>query len=144
MFLFKNLWPNKIPKPNREYLSSMRHTPPSSLLVWTQQDQQSWGLTHPSGTPFSFQSIFVPTPHTPVNILPTIWEACWHSEQPAPIALVLPGTTKPANTRVNQMAKGKHKNRINKSQYNMAPSEPRFSSIAIPGYTNPWRARLLP
>lgn len=40
----------------------------------------------------------------------------------SPRGLLLLGTTSPTNTRDNQMTKGKFKNTINNSQYNMAPS----------------------
>jgi hypothetical protein len=35
-----------------------------------------------------------------------------------------------------QMAKGKSKNIINRSKYNLAPSEPSSPTIARPGYPN--------
>lgn len=39
-------------------------------------------------------------------------------------------TPRPANTRENQMVKGMSKNIVNRSQCNMAPSEPSFSTTA--------------
>ena len=45
-------------------------------------------------------------------------------------------TATPANTRDNQMTKGKHKNINNRNQGNMAPSEPHSPTTASLGYTN--------
>lgn len=43
-------------------------------------------------------------------------------------------TSSTASTRDNQMAKGYHKNTINKSQCNMTQSKPRSQNTAIPIY----------
>jgi hypothetical protein len=43
---------------------------------------------------------------------------------------------RPANARDNHMVKGKHKNIIIGSPYNMDPSEPVSPTTAIPGYLN--------
>jgi hypothetical protein len=43
-------------------------------------------------------------------------------------------TARPANTRGNQMAKGKLKNIINRKQDYLASSEPSFSTTVNPGY----------
>lgn len=43
-----------------------------------------------------------------------------------PNGLVSSGTTHPANTRDNEMAKGRHRNTINKNQCNMQPPEPSY------------------
>ena len=45
-------------------------------------------------------------------------------------------TARPANTRDNQMAKGKHKNISNRNQGYLASSEPSSPTTASPGYPN--------
>ena len=45
-------------------------------------------------------------------------------------------TATPANTKDNQIAKGKLKNINNRNQGNMVPSEPSSPTTASPGYTN--------
>lgn len=59
-----------------------------------------------------------------------------HSSTSLPGSLLQPRTHRPAKTRDNQM-KGKYKNIINRSQYNMAPSEPSSPTTSSPGYPNP-------
>lgn len=46
------------------------------------------------------------------------------------------GTTRPANTKDNQIAKGPHKITTNKSQGNMAPLEQSYLTTTILGYSN--------
>jgi hypothetical protein len=45
-------------------------------------------------------------------------------------------TARPANTRDNQMAKGKHKNISNRNQGYLASSEPSSPTMVNPGYPN--------
>jgi hypothetical protein len=45
-------------------------------------------------------------------------------------------TPRPANTRYNQVVRGKHKNISNRSQYTLASSEPSSLTTASPRYTN--------
>jgi hypothetical protein len=42
-------------------------------------------------------------------------------------------TEKPDNTRDNQMARGKHKNKNNRNQYDLATSEPSFPPQQVLG-----------
>lgn len=44
--------------------------------------------------------------------------------------------SRPANARDSQIVKGEFENIINRSQYNMAPSEPSSPTSASPGYAS--------
>jgi hypothetical protein len=56
-----------------------------------------------------------------------------HPRRPAPTRI-----TRPANTTENQMAKGKHKNIINRSYCIMVPSEPSSPIQQAPNILTPW------
>lgn len=84
---------------------------------------------HLLSSPHAIQDM-QPTPQP--TALPAFWEALLLSRTTSLRGLQLPGTTKPANTRDNQMVKGQYRNIINRSQYNRALSEFSSTTTAIP------------
>ena len=124
-----HFWPNSWPKRN------LPGTP------WAQEPWSSWGQD-PSDFHLGPRDKPLPQVSTPKSTLrELVPQECWHtldhhrligSQRDKPQSEV----ARPANTRDNQMVRGKHNNLSNRNQGYLALSEPNSPTTASPTYRN--------